>query len=91
MQAAAVLRRGLSGGSMMTDQIRVLLIQDNPSDVVRLRETLAAVEGGQFEVFHAERLSEAIDELDKQPFEVILLDLSLSDARGLETITRLHQ
>lgn len=73
----------------MTDAIRLLLVEDNPGDAIILRETLRDVGGeGQFVLTHVMRLDEALQKLATQTFDVILLDLSLPDAHGLETLSR---
>lgn len=87
---AAELCAGLQARNM-SYPTRVLLIQDNPSDAVLLRETLAAVEGGQFQLCHVERLNHAKEEHEKQRFDIMLLDLSSSGARAAERITRLKK
>ena len=71
--------------------VRVLLVEDNPGDA-RLVEILLS-EGGSsagFEVTHAERFAEALERLEKETFDVILLDLSLPDSSGLETVSRMR-
>src|ERR1041385_5693396 len=65
--------------------LRVLLIEDNPGDARLLREMLGEVPTARFELTRAERLSEAMERVTRQRFDVILSDLSLPDSRGLET------
>ena len=72
------------------EPIRILLVEDNPGDARLLREFLTETEASQFELVHADRLSEAVRRLGEGRFGAILLDLSLPDAHGLETITRLR-
>jgi PAS domain S-box-containing protein len=69
--------------------IKVLLVEDNPGDA-RLVEILLSEVGSSagFEVVYAERLGEAIERLGEADFDVILLDLSLPDSSGLETVSR---
>ena len=69
--------------------LRVLLVEDDPGDA-RLVDILLAEEdrSSSFEVTHAGRLDEALERLEQQAFEVILLDLSLPDSSGLETVDR---
>jgi signal transduction histidine kinase/CheY-like chemotaxis protein len=69
--------------------IHVLLIEDNPGDARLLRELLQETGSSQFELVHADRLSEALMRLSARRFDVVLLDLSLPDAHGLDTISRL--
>jgi diguanylate cyclase (GGDEF)-like protein len=69
--------------------VRVLLVEDNPGDA-RLVEILLAEAGTGFEVRHADTLAAAVEELDRSPSDVILLDLSLPDSSGLETVERVR-
>ncbi|HTM10009.1 MAG TPA: ATP-binding protein [Verrucomicrobiae bacterium] len=66
--------------------IKVLLVEDNPGDARLLKEELADAGGAGFEVTHAVRLSAALERLQRERFSIILLDLSLPDGRGLETL-----
>ncbi|MDY6875835.1 MAG: response regulator [Chloroflexota bacterium] len=70
--------------------IKVLLVEDNPGDTRLLREILAEVTSAQFELAHVERLSETLKHLAEGSTDVTLLDLSLPDGRGLDTITQVH-
>src|SRR6185312_1452736 len=72
----------------MTDPIRILLVEDNPGDAVLLREMLRDAGADRFSLTHVGRLDEAIQRLAVAPFDVILLDLSLPDAHGMETLSR---
>src|SRR6266545_1631451 len=73
----------------MDDQpIRIFLVEDNPADVRLLHETLAEVGSGQFIIAQSERLDEALQRLEDETFDVILLDLSLLDSQGLDTLVR---
>ena len=73
------------------ENIRVLLVEDNPGDARLLQESVADVgASGLINLVHVERLSDALERLSKQAFDVILLDLSLPDERGLATLTRTH-
>ena len=44
----------------------------------------------QFELTHCDRLSSALTLLNKRSFGIILLDLSLPDGKGLDTVVRTH-
>jgi diguanylate cyclase (GGDEF)-like protein len=73
---------------MMTGAIRVLLIEDSPSDA-RLAAELLGEDAG-FELTHVDRLSEATARLDKGGFDAVLLDLMLPDSSGLATVSSVH-
>ena len=75
----------------MTDQFfNVLLVEDNPGDVRRIRSMLAEVPSVQFAWEHVEQISVATEILRTKPFDLVLLDLSLPDSQGLDTFRRLY-
>lgn len=68
--------------------IRVLLVEDNPGDTRLIQEMLSEAGETVFELQHAGRLSEGLEYLTEGEIDVILLDLSLPDSRGLETFAK---
>ena len=68
--------------------ISVLLVEDNLGDARLLQEALADIPGAPFTVTHVTRLSEGLRRLGAGGVHVVLLDLSLPDASGLETVRR---
>lgn len=70
--------------------IRILLVEDNSDDALLLRRMLKEGPSDQFELVHVERLDAALKRLSEPVFDVVLLDLSLPDSRGLETFRRLQ-
>ncbi len=75
---------------MNLEDVRILLVEDNPIDARLLREMVREAGAGRLHLEHAGLLAEALDFLSQQQFDVVLLDLSLPDARGLETVTSVH-
>jgi class 3 adenylate cyclase/DNA-binding NarL/FixJ family response regulator len=73
------------------EPIRILLIEDTPGDVELFKLALSRAErvGFDFSLVHCDRLMGALDELQHQPFDIILSDLNLPDSRGTHTYTRL--
>jgi signal transduction histidine kinase len=65
--------------------IRVLLIEDNPGDA-RLVEILLEDSDFETEVVNKMSLAEGIEAYYTQNFDVVLLDLTLPDSRGFETL-----
>ena len=70
--------------------IKVLLIEDNPVDAQLTKDILAEESAEQFDLAHAAQMSEAIQRLRIERFDVVLLDLSLPDAHGLETLNQVQ-
>src|SRR5919112_4639540 len=75
---------------MPFDTIRVLLVEDNPGDARLLREVVREAEGAHIQLTHVDTLAKALAKLDADEFDVVMLDLSLPDADGLETLVRTH-
>ena len=69
--------------------VRILLVEDNPGDARLLRETLREAEGFPFELAHAINLADAAAMFPQCAADVVLLDLSLPDAFGLDTVRRM--
>ena len=67
--------------------MRVLLVEDNDDDVLLIQESLSET---KISIARAERLSSALEQLAKGGFDAVLLDLSLPDSQGLDTIGRVH-
>src|SRR4051812_9242556 len=68
--------------------IKVLLVEDNPTDAFLLQEYLAGLP--QFSFTHARRLQDALRILREDSIDIILSDLGLPDSAGLETFERLY-
>jgi len=75
---------------MNLEDVRILLVEDNPIDARSLRDMIREACSGPFHLEHADRLSRALELLAAKEFDVVLLDLSLPDARGLETVAQVH-
>ena len=68
--------------------MRVLLVEDNEDDAFLIQETLSET---ALEIERAERLSTALEKLADESYDAVLLDLSLPDAHGLETLGRMRR
>lgn len=75
---------------MNTHPIKVLLIEDSPTDTLFVRATLNTAVGAGFEVTTADHLDKGIKLANAKPFDVILLDLGLPETQGIETFERMH-
>ncbi len=70
---------------------RILLVEDDPGDVLLLCELLKDAEPANFSVERTERLEEAAQRAAAGGFDIVLLDVSLPDAQGLDGVSRLRQ
>ena len=68
---------------------KILVVEDNRADAVLLQDMLMRDARGQFELCWTSSLRETLDRIEQECFDAILLDLSLPDSHGLDTITRL--
>jgi len=75
---------------MNLDGIRVLLVEDNPGDARLFTELLRDAGASHLTLVQVDRLAAALDRLSCDSFDVMLLDLSLPDADGLDTLVRAH-
>ncbi|WP_226022890.1 bacterio-opsin activator domain-containing protein [Halomicrobium salinisoli] len=83
---------------MTSDELDVLLIEDNPGDARLIEEMFREAEGflegvdvgasaaDGARIHHEDRLSDGLDRADETGADVILLDLNLPDSAGLETL-----
>lgn len=75
--------------------IKTLLIEDNFGDVRLIQEMLTGPtrqKGGPiFEITPVDRLQHALLALDRQLFDLVLVDLSLPDSQGIDTVDRILQ
>lgn len=68
--------------------LQILLVEDNPTDVLLIEDALEQVRGVKITLTHAKRLDEALARLQGEYFDAVLLDLGLPDSSGLETFAR---
>src|SRR5437016_3045548 len=76
--------------SVEDSPIRVLLVEDNADDATLLERALAGGDHIRFRVDCAWTLREALDRLGGERYDAALLDLSLLDSAGLETLDGVH-
>lgn len=75
---------------MSANAVKVLLIEDNLAEARLLQEVLKGTQPEEFELFHVQRLKEALQALDNTfPYDAILLDLTLPDSEGLASLDSL--
>ena len=71
---------------MTSKSTTVLLIEDNKADAQLVKAMLDSSRHGRFELRQVDCLETALTRIFEDPAEVILCDLSLPDAHGLESL-----
>lgn len=69
----------------------VLLIEDEPGDASLVRQYLRASTNLRFELIWRENLADGEQIIAQQKIDVVLVDLSLPDSRGLDTVRRIRK
>jgi PAS domain S-box-containing protein len=74
------------GASIPDDMIRVLVVEDDPADARLVTEAFRNARGVLCVPNHVTTLAAAVEWVREAPCDVVLLDLSLPDSRGVETL-----
>jgi diguanylate cyclase (GGDEF)-like protein len=77
--------------SRQPEPIRLLLIEDDPADARRVKEMLQGEDGGSvvFVVTEADTLQAGADHMEREEFDAVLLDLTLPDGNGADSLDRI--
>lgn len=75
---------------MSRSKYSIILVEDNPVEAELLQEYLSNQFAQDFEVFHARSLTEFEVAFRSIHCDAIILDLSLPDSEGIETILRIQ-
>lgn len=76
----------------MQASAQILMIEDDDQDAELVRRYLAVKQAFPIQIEHSKTLSDGINLLNhREGIDLILLDLCLSDAQGLETFYQVHQ
>ena len=75
---------------MNGERIKVLLIDSNRDFVYLISKALAQVGGQQYEVFHTEQISDALEQLATSTYDAIVMDISLLGPNNFETFTHVR-
>lgn len=79
----------------MKDRLRVLLIEDDPDDALLIRDGLTTPKGRGGDhvtaaVDHVDSLAAAVLRLSSETYDVVILDLNLPDASGVELVMQIR-
>ena len=77
----------------MTKETRmnILIVDDDSGDVYFLRELLTDTEAEAARLVHVETLATALQKVQEEQFDVILLDFFLPGSQGVESLCRLRE
>lgn len=75
---------------MSTRTLRVLLIEDEPSEQLLVQEILAGIEQFQFNILAVPGEEQAIAQFSSE-IDLVILDYNLTDGNGLSCLRRLRQ
>jgi signal transduction histidine kinase len=67
-------------------KLGILLVEDNPGDAYLIRDILQSLPST--DLTSVENLKAAFDHLERHETDIVLLDLSLPDSQGLDTVRR---
>lgn len=71
--------------------LTVLLVEDDPDDAELIQELLSDEKDYSFKIQWVTRLEKALNSLSTALYDVILLDLSLPDSFGLQTVVEIYK
>jgi signal transduction histidine kinase len=74
---------------MAASSVKILLIEDSLAEARLLQEVLKQGRFKEFSLVHVKRLREGLEKLNQEPFDAILLDLTLPDSQGLASLAPL--
>ncbi|MDD5672417.1 MAG: diguanylate cyclase, partial [Candidatus Omnitrophica bacterium] len=77
---------------MMTEKpIKVLLVEDDPDCAAIFRAKLSLTKNCQFVTSSSDSLKGAFDSLKQDDIDVVLLDLTLRDSQGIDTVVAFYK
>ena len=82
---------GTLPGKERNGAIRVLVVEDSPTDRLLIQAALSEGAAHSYELTHAFRVAEATEKLGHKEFDIILTDLNLPDSTGLGTFRRINE
>jgi len=71
---------------MLKEKLKVLLVEDNPTDALIVRKRIQRDNAFEYDITHVVSGEEAILILEKNFFNIVLLDYNLPKKSGLETL-----
>lgn len=75
---------------MNTAVLQIGLVEDNPGDARLIQEMLREPPITQYRLTHSTSMDQLLERLEREPIEVLLLDLGLPDSQGMDTFHRIN-
>lgn len=72
------------------ETVKILLVVQNPDEAAFIKGILSGTTLGEIEWVHVDRLNKAVNQLSGDRFDAILLDLSVPDAEGPESVVQIQ-
>lgn len=73
------------------ETLRVLVVEDNPADARLIEENLKRYGPDEFQLIHEPSLEKALEQIASTEMDAVLLDLSLPETRGLDTLEKFNR
>ncbi len=73
----------------MAERFSVLLVEDDLGAIEVVQRSFATVQPAIFDLHHTSRFLDAMQQVRQRPFHVVLLDLGVPDAHGINGVRRL--
>ena len=74
---------------MSPETIKILIIEDNETDVMMIRHLLSMIETADYDLVHAHNLAEGVWHLKKKDMNLVLISLHLPDCQGFDAFQRI--
>ncbi len=71
--------------------IKILYIEDEIDHAILIGELIEEATNVNYKMTHVQQLDEALVELDNERYDIVMLDLSLPDKQGVESITTVNE
>jgi signal transduction histidine kinase/CheY-like chemotaxis protein len=89
METGLEKQKTSKGASLMEPLLQLLIVEDNPGDVVIVTELMRS-SGINFKLTQVSTLRETLSICIDNDFDIILLDLGLPDSVGVETLKKIQ-
>ena len=70
--------------------LQIGLVEDNAGDARLIQEMLREPPITQYRLTHSRSMDELLERLEREPIEILLLDLGLPDSQGMDTFHRIN-